>query len=391
MSRQGRDRAVVVTGIGLVTALGTTATATWNNLLAGKSGIRIGQPFSELPPRPLAMVGDKPTDIEDLLELAVAEAIADAQLTPPLTDCGVVIGSSRSFQGRWEQMARSESWADNPWLEALPHMGAIAVARQIQSQSPVLAPMAACATGLTAIFQGYELVRRGQCDRVIVGAAEAPVTPLTLAGFEQLGALATTGCYPFAPQREGLVLGEGAAVLVLESASSWLARSGPKAYGRILGGGFSVDAYHRTAPDPTLGGSRLALKNCLYYSGLKPQQVSYVHAHGTGTRLNDAHEVQLLTEGFSPPPWMSSTKGATGHTLGASGAIGAALCLLALRHQVLPPNTGAQDESIYPKLVTHPIPTDLEVALCFSFGFGGQNGVLALGLDRTSAEISGSV
>lgn len=343
----------------------------------------MAQPFPELPPQPLAMVGDAPADIEDLLGLATAAAIANAQLTLPMPDCGVVIGSSRSFQGRWERMARAQAWGDNPWLAALPPMGAIAVARQIQAQGPVLAPMAACATGLTAIFQGYELVRRGQCDRVLVGAAEAPITPLTLAGFKQLGALATTGCYPFSHHREGLVLGEGAAVLVLESERAWAARGGPPPYGCILGAGFSADAYHRTAPDPELGGSRLALKNCLYYSGLAPQQVGYVHAHGTGTKLNDAHEVQLLAEGFSPLPWMSSTKGATGHTLGASGAIGAAVCLLALRHGVLPPNGGDRGKSIYPNLVTEPLVAEVGVALCLSFGFGGQNGVLALGRDRS--------
>jgi 3-oxoacyl-[acyl-carrier-protein] synthase II len=325
------------------------------------------------------MVGEHPADLEDVLSVAVAEAIADAQIPSLLPDCGVVIGSSRSFQGRWERMAHQPSWTENLWLEALPHMGAIAVARQIGSLGPVLAPMAACATGLTAIFQGWELVRRGRCDRVLVGAAEAPITPLTLAGFEQLGALATTGCYPFDPQREGLVLGEGAAVLVLESEAAWLARSGPQPYGCILGAGFSADAYHRTAPDPELRGSRLALKNCLYYSDLKPDHVDYIHAHGTGTRLNDDHEVQLIRSGFSPLPWMSSTKGATGHTLGASGAIGAAVCLLALRHGVLPPNVGLLGQSIYHALVTQPTPRALEVTLCFSFGFGGQNGVLALG------------
>lgn len=364
--------------MGLVTALGST-TATWEHLLAGKSGIRLGQPFSELPPRPLAMVGDAPADLEDLLGLAVASAIADAHLSLPLPDCGVVIGSSRSFQSRWERMARQPSWDENSWLEALPHMGAIAVAHQIQSRGPMLAPMAACATGLTAIFQGYELVRQGQCDRVVVGAAEAPITPLSLAGFEQLGALATTGCYPFDPQREGLVLGEGAAVLVLESEASLKARTGPQPYGYILGAGFSTDAYHRTAPDPELRGSRLALKNCLYYSGLAPAQVSYVHAHGTGTWLNDDHEARLIQSGFSQLPWMSSTKGATGHTLGASGAIGAALCLLALRHGMLPPNVGFRGQGIYPNLVVEPTFAALDVALCFSFGFGGQNGVLALG------------
>ncbi|WOD41991.1 beta-ketoacyl-ACP synthase [Nodosilinea sp. E11] len=380
MSRQNlKGQRVVVSGLGLVTALGTTAASTWEGLLAGKSGIHMGQPFSELPPRPLAMVGNAPADLEDLLGLAVAEAIADAHLDLPLPDCGVVIGSSRSFQSRWERMARQPDWAGNPWLESLPHMGAIAVARQIQSLGPVLAPMAACATGLTAIFQGYELVRRGQCDRAIVGAAEAPITPLTLAGFEQLGALATTGCYPFDPEREGLALGEGAAVLVLESEAAWRARSGPPPYGHILGAGLSADAYHRTAPDPELRGSRLALKNCLYYSGLNPDQVGYIHAHGTGTQLNDDHEVRLIESGFAQLPWMSSTKGATGHTLGASGAIGAALCLLALRHGVLPPNVGDRGKSIYPNLVIEPTATVLNAALCFSFGFGGQNGVLALG------------
>ena len=373
---------VVVTGLGLVTALGRTPAATWANLLAGRSGIRLGQPFAELPPRPLAMVGSTPADLEDLLRVAVAGAIADAHLPTELPDCGVVIGSSRGFQGRWERMARQPTWAENPWLEALPHMAAISVARQIKSLGPVQAPMAACATGLTAIFQGYELVRWGRCDRVLVGAAEAPITPLTLAGFEQLGALATTGCYPFAPHREGLVLGEGAAVLVLESEAALADRAGPAPYGCILGAGFSTDAYHRTAPDPELRGSRLAFKNCLYYSGLEPGQVGYVHAHGTGTRLNDDHEVRLLSEGFSQPPWMSSTKGATGHTLGASGAVGAALCLLALRHQVLPPNVGFRGQSVYPNLVVESTPMDLDAALCLSFGFGGQNGVLALGCDR---------
>ena len=327
----------------------------------------------------MALLGEQPADLTDLLGLAVAEAIADAGLSLPLPDCGVVIGSSRSFQSRWEGLARQSDWAKHPWLETLPHMGAIAVARQIHSLGPVLAPMAACATGLTTIFQGYELVRRGQCDRAIVGAAEAPITPLTLAGFEQLGALATTGCYPFDRDREGLALGEGAAVLMLESETSLRARGGPEPYGCILGAGFSADAYHRTAPDPELRGSRLALKNCLYYSGLTPDRVSYIHAHGTGTHLNDDHEVRLIRSGFSELPWMSSTKGATGHTLGASGAIGAAVCLLALRHGVLPPNVGDRGKSIYPRLVTEAVAAEVGVALCLSFGFGGQNGALALG------------
>lgn len=327
----------------------------------------------------MALVADQPADLADLLAIAVMGAVDDAKLSLPLPDCGVVVGSSRGFQGRWERMAQQPSGPDRSWLAALPHMAAVSAARQIGSLGPVLAPMAACATGLVTIFQGYELVRRGQCDHVLVGAAEAPITPLTLTGFEQLSALATAGCYPFDPRREGLALGEGAAVLVLESAASLARRGGPPPYGCVLGAGFNADAYHRTAPEPAQTSSRLALNNCLRHSGLRPEQVGYVHAHGTATRLNDDHEVRLLHRELPHLPPASSTKGATGHTLGASGTIGAAFCLLALKHQILPPNTGWRGESIYSNLVTKAIPSALEVALCFSFGFGGQNGALALG------------
>jgi 3-oxoacyl-[acyl-carrier-protein] synthase II len=330
------------------------------------------------------MVNKNPVAVNDLLAPAVAEAMTDAGLTLPLPDCGVVIGSSRSFQGMWEGCARD--WlslgfvpSQGKWLEALPHMAAVATARQIGATGPVLAPMAACATGLLAIAQGCDLIRRGQCQQVLVGAVEAPITPLTLTGFQQLGALATTGCYPFSASREGLALGEGAAVLVLESADSLHQRSGVKPYGQILGAGFSADAHHMTAPDPQQGSSRLALRTCLHRSGLQPEQVDYVHAHGTATWLNDAHEAKLISQELPHLPAVSSTKGATGHTLGASGAIGAAFCLLALQHQHLPPNVGQVGEGIYSNLVEQTRFSQIEVSLCLSFGFGGQNATLALG------------
>lgn len=330
------------------------------------------------------MVGWHPASLNDLLSQAVSEALGDAGLTPPLPDCGVVIGSSRSFQSQWEEAGRTQrhekfSSADAFWLSTLPHMGAITTARQVGATGIVLAPMAACATGLTAIFQGSELIRRGQCSQVIVGAAETPITPLTLAGFNQMGALAPNGCYPFDAAREGLVLGEGAAVMVLESEAALAQRAGVEPYGRILGTGLSADAYHRTAPDPAQGGSQLALAACLRHSRLKPEDIGYIHAHGTATQLNDAHETKLITRNFSTLPLASSTKGATGHTLGASGAIGAALTLLALRHQRLPPNVGWRQDSIYPALATTAMALKFDTALCFSFGFGGQNAVLALG------------
>jgi 3-oxoacyl-[acyl-carrier-protein] synthase II len=237
--------------------------------------------------------------------------------------------------------------------------------------------MAACATGIWAIAQGFELIQTGRCERVIVGAVEAPVTPLTLAGFDKMGALATTGAYPFDKRREGLVLGEGAAVLVLESADLALSRSAP-VYGKLLGFGLTSDAYHVSAPAPNLKSAIAAVKQCLERSHLSPSDINYIHAHGTGTQLNDQNEAQLIQELFARGVPVSSTKGATGHTLGASGALGAAFCLKALKHQLLPPCVGLKEPDFELDLVTTPRRGEIRRTLCLSFGFGGQNAVLAL-------------
>jgi 3-oxoacyl-[acyl-carrier-protein] synthase II len=370
--------------MGLVSALGSTVQQCWDRLLQGETAIHLRQPLAELPVIPVGMVGKHSAKVQDLLIPAQAEAIEDAGLSYPLPDCGVVIGSSRSFQGQMETMAipwlTAQKFPDgDQWIGALPHMAAITVAREIGSTGPVMAPMAACATGLWAIFQGAELIRQGRCDRAIVGAVEAPITPLTIVGFLKMGALAKTGCYPFSTHREGLVLGEGAAVLVLESAEALTQRSPARSYGQILGSGFSADAYHITAPDIQQQGSRIALEKCLHHSGLQPENIGYIHTHGTSTELNDGQEAALIQATFPNLPPISSTKGSTGHTLGASGAIGAIFSLLALQHQRLPPNVGTRGPVIYPNLVSTAAPSQLNAALCFSFGFGGQNAVLALG------------
>lgn len=367
---------------------------TWERLLLGKSGLTPQQPFPELPPLPLGIVEGGIFPLADLLQRAVTEAVRDAQLSLPDTDCGVVIGSSRGFQAQWEVLAKQQITQGAPpqdWLNTLPAMASTGVAQFLEATGPVLSPMAACATGLWAIAQGADLIRRGQCQRVIVGAGENPITPLTLAGFDRLGALAPTGCYPFSPQREGLALGAGAAILVLESAQSLAQRPHIKPYGCILGAGLSADAYHLTAPDPQQIGSRLALEQCLRRSGLKVEDIDYVHAHGTGTRLNDAHEAALMQKCLPHLPLISSTKGATGHTLGASGAIGAVLCCLALRHQQPPPNVGLVGDPIYPNVVIHRHSAQLKTVLCMGFGFGGQNAVLALGLPPMVEHLNGSL
>ncbi|NET36556.1 MAG: beta-ketoacyl-ACP synthase, partial [Cyanothece sp. SIO1E1] len=174
----------------MVSALGTSAEENWQNLMAGQSAIAIHQPFADLGPRPLGLIGPNLIDVKALTQQVVRAAMVDAGIVSPLPDCGVVIGSSRAQQATWEQLAgayqRESGQLPGNWLETLPHMAAIATAAQIGSKGPVLAPMAACATGLWAIAQGFEWVQTGQCQRVIAGAVEAPITPLTLAGFDKM-------------------------------------------------------------------------------------------------------------------------------------------------------------------------------------------------------------
>jgi len=372
---------VVVTGIGLVSALGLDLQTNWDCLLLGHSGIQRHQPISELEPQPLGLLGAKPSSVDWIAQRVVTEALRDADLTPPLGECGVVIGSSRGQQAHWESLVRQFHRGSVDCGPQALHLYAqplaIAALRRIGGRGPVLAPMAACATGLWAIAQGADLIRSGQCQRVIAGAVEAPVTPLTLAGFSKMGALAATGAYPFDERRQGFVLGEGGAVLVLERADLAAARD-VKIYGQVLGLGATVDAYHVSSPNPDRGVAMTAVRQCLSHSDRAAQDIGYVHAHGTATRLNDQAEAQLLQALFPQGVPVSSTKGATGHTLGASGALGAAFSLLALHQGVLPPCVGLQQPAFDLDLVTTARSRPVDTALCFSFGFGGQNAALAL-------------
>jgi 3-oxoacyl-[acyl-carrier-protein] synthase II len=377
---------VVVTGIGLVSALGSLE-ASWKHLLAQKSAIRMQQPFPELSLKPLAMIGVAPAELRSLTLEIVAAAIADAQLERPLPDCGVVIGSSRGNQTAWEELARHRAQDTehttppvlplSDWLDTLPHAAAIAAAHFLQTTAPVLAPMAACATGIWAITQGCELIRSGQCQRVIAGAIETPITRLTLVGFNQMGALAQTGAYPFDRNREGLVLGEGGALLVLETAELAEQRSA-RIYGQILGSGLTADGYHVSAPKPGSRAAIAAVQSCLQRSALVAEQIDYIHAHGTATQLNDRNEANLIQQLFPADVFVSSTKGATGHTIGASGAIGTAFCLLACQHQLLPPCVGLRQTEFDLNVVTSTTPASIRHILCLNFGFGGQNAAIAI-------------
>ncbi|MBD2523463.1 beta-ketoacyl-ACP synthase [Nostoc sp. FACHB-133] len=376
---------VLVTGIGLVSALGGSLEDSWKNLIAGKSGIRLHQPFPEIKPLPLGLIAQQPSELAMLTQMVVTSALQNAGLVAPLPDCAVVIGSSRSYQASWEMLARQMyKDAENlpvsdfgNWLEILPHINAIAAARQIGATGMVLAPMAACATGIWSIAQATLLIQTGQCQQAIAGAVEAPITPLTLAGFQQMGALAKTGAYPFDLQREGLVLGEGAAVFVLESAELAKQRQA-KVYGEILGFGLTNDAYHSNSPEPEGKSAIAAIKQCLERSCLSPSDIDYIHAHGTATQLNDQMESMVIQRLFPQGVAVSSTKGSTGHTLGASGALGVAFSLMALKHQILPPCVGLQQPEFDLEIVTAARLSKIRQVLCLSFGFGGQNVAIAL-------------
>lgn len=367
---------VVVTGIGCWTGLGNFQ-QTWQQLLQGNSSISRQQPFPNLPSFPLSLLQKTPSSLSTITAEVVNAALADAGLNSPLPDCGVAVGSSRGCQGEWEKLLRQQVSPLN-WLEMLPHQAAIATAQMLGSTAMVLSPMAACSTGIWTIAQGYELIQRGDCEQVVAGAVESPITPLTLTGFNRMGALAKTGCYPFDKQREGLVLGEGGAVLVLESLGS-AKRRNASIYGQILGFGLSCDAYHLSAPNPDYQTASLAVKNCFNSSAVSPHsEVDYIHAHGTSTQLNDTREAALIQSLFPSTVAVSSTKGATGHTLGASSAIAAALTLMALQQQILPPCVGLKDAAFDLNLVEKAIHCRINTALVFSFGFGGQNGAIML-------------
>ena len=402
---------VVVTGIGLVSALGTLETS-WKRLLSGESGIERDQPFLELERRPLALIGAKPADLITLIRQVLADALQDANLTLPLPDCGIAIGSSRGFQANLEQLAsvgirqeekergnkeeergkKKEGRAlpipdyqlpitDSQFVNFLPHMGAMAAARAIGSTGPVLAPMAACATGIWSIARAVDLIRTGECQRAIAGAVEAPITPLTVAGFNRMGALANAGCYPFDENREGFVLGEGGALFVLESAEL-ASRRGAKIYGRVSGWGLTNDACHVNAPAQEGKSAIAAVNKCLKRSNLAAVDIDFIHAHGTATELNDRHEALLIQKLFHQRVAVSSTKGATGHTLGASGALGVAFCLMSIKYQMLPPGAGMKKPAFELDFVRCARSAIVRNAVCLSFGFGGQNAAIVLSAER---------
>ncbi|GHE88884.1 3-oxoacyl-[acyl-carrier-protein] synthase 2 [Streptomyces longispororuber] len=399
---------VVVTGVGLVTAAGIGAAATWAGVCRGESAAATDPALAGLPVdisctvpgfSPRQHVGRRSALTQDrFTQLSVAaarEAVADSGLDPETWDgarVGVVVGCGLGGVTTWEAQHRRLLDDGPKAVSALlipmlvPNMVAGHLAMDLRATGPNLVTATACASGATALGTALQLLRDGSCDVVVAGGGEAGVTPLMVTGFAQMGALSrrcaepAAASRPFDRDRDGFVIGEGSGMLVLERAAD--ARAwGATARARLAGYGASADAHHLTAPDPRGTGVLQALRTALARADVVPDEVDHVNAHGTATPLNDAVEAAVVRKFLGTGAAVTSTKGVLGHTLGAAGAIEAALTVLAVQHATVPPtaNLHHQDPDVDLDVVTGaPRERTVEVAVSNSFGFGGQNAVLVV-------------
>jgi 3-oxoacyl-[acyl-carrier-protein] synthase II len=405
-------RRVAVTGLGAVTPLGNDAQSTWRAAIAGDSGIDWIRAFdaSELPVRVAAEVKDfdatqvaSPKEVRKLernvlLALGAAkEAMGDAALNGfDPARVGIVFGTAiGGVNGILEQEeVRRERGPERVSPNFLPNVlvdsasGQLAISLGIKG--PNYAVVSACATGSHAIGEAAELIKRGDADAVLAGGAEACMHPLILAGFTAMRGLAVENEHPphasrpFDATRAGFVMGEGACVFVLEELEIAKAR-GAKVYAEILGYGASNDAHHMAQPEPEATGVADMMRAALSRSGVAPERVGYINAHGTSTPLGDLAETKAIKDVFGAHAYrlaVSSTKSMMGHTFGAAGAIEAMMCVLAIHEGVLPPTINYEHPD--PDCDLDYVPNEareaqLDVALSNAMGLGGHNGCVLIG------------
>lgn len=385
---------VVVTGRGVVTSLGETPDALFDALLRGASGIAdaVGACVG-FDPEP-AMTAKEARRADRFTQFAVSAGMAAAaeaglpQGSDPVRT-GVVIGTGIGGLETLERECRT--WIEGGDREVSPHFvpmmmpnaAAGTLAMKLGARGPGFSIGSACASGAHAIGEAKRMIERGEADVVIAGGSEAALTGLCLAAFGRMGALSREGVSrPFDARRDGFVMGEGAAVLVLERAEHAAAR-GATAYARIAGYGASNDAFHLTQPAEDGRGAVDAMRAALADAGASTSDPGYLNAHGTGTPFNDRIEtraVHAVFNGGAPP--VSSTKSHLGHLLGAAGAVEALACIEAVRRGVLPPTINLEQpdpECDLDHIAGAPREAPgLELALSNSFGFGGQNACLAV-------------
>jgi len=378
----------VITGCGVVSPLGIGVPAFWDGLVAGRAAIAPIARFdaADLEPRNAAEVADFPTADPDragaFLLRAAAEACADAGLDMGTSvRVGAVIGTTLGGMQIFERWLGDGRIAAEE-AERIPyHAPAVRLARTLGCRGPVATPQLACASSTHAVALAADWVRRGRADVVLAGGTDL-LCRFVVAGFNCLRATAETA-RPFDVRRRGLVLGEGAAVVVVEAAEV-AARRGATVRARVLGVGGAGDAVHMTAPDREGGGAARAIAAALDDAGIRPREVGFVSAHGTGTPYNDAMEAAALGQLFAPRAVpVNSIKGAIGHTLGAAGAFEAVMCTRVLATGTVPPTAGLEelDPACAGLDVVHGAARtrDVAVALSTSSGFAGTNAAVVFG------------
>jgi 3-oxoacyl-[acyl-carrier-protein] synthase II len=404
---------VVITGLGAITPLGLTVKETWEGLVAGRSGIGPVTQFdaSSFPSRIAGEVkGFDPKQYINFKEarrmarcsqLAIAtaqEALADAGLSLPFADeerVGVLLGSTMGGLEQFEQGLRT-LWERgisrvSPFAAAsgVPNMPAHHISWAFQARGYNSTVSVACASGTQAVGEAAEVIRRGAADVIISGGVESMICEASFAGFAAMRAISTRNeepekaCRPFEAHRDGFVIAEGCALLILEGLEQALER-GARIYAEILGYGCSSDAYHMAAPDPEGAGPVLAMRWALEDAGIGIADIDYINAHGPGTPAGDAAETRAIKTLFGERAYQvptSSTKSMIGHALGGAGAIEAMACTLTIRDNVIHPTINYEtpdpecDLDYVPNVARS---TQVNITLSNSFGLGGQNACLVL-------------
>ncbi|HYZ19997.1 MAG TPA: beta-ketoacyl-ACP synthase II [Gaiellaceae bacterium] len=411
-SQNGRRR-VVVTGLGAVTPLGNDVETTWSNLTAGKSGAApIAQWDASAYPVTFAcelkdfdpsqwLERKQARRMDRFAQMIVAAARqaeedsgvdvkGDAERIGASIATG--IGGLRAFQDCYDQLLERGPDRVNPFSipQIIPNMGAAWVSMELGTRGPLSSQCTACAASNMAIGEATDMIRLGRADVVFAGGTEAGVTPIGIAGFSAMRALSRRNeapeeaSRPFDAARDGFVMGEAGGVIVLEELEHARAR-GAKIYGELLGYGLSSDAKHVTEPDPSGENPARAMRMAFADAGIEADEVDYINAHGTSTPLGDASETKViklaLGEEAALKTPVSSTKGATGHCLGAAGAVEAIFAILAVNRDTLPPTINYEAED--PECDLDYVPNEsreaeVRVAVSNSFGFGGHNACIVV-------------
>ncbi len=405
---------VVITGMGAVTALGSSVKKLWEGLISGRSGIRYITRFDprELPCRIAGEIPDfEPTDYMERKEArrlprstqiavgAAAQAIEDAgfpEVMPEPERTGLVFGTAMggidTLISGFKVYAAKGFPRLNPFVipAGIPNLAGYAISKRFQCLGPNMTITTACATGTQTIGEGAELIRRGVADVVVTGGTEALVQDYAIAAFAAMRALPVNyndnpeqASRPFDARREGFVFSEGAAAVVLESLEHAQKR-GATIYAEVLGHSSSTDGYHLAAPHPDGLGAIRTMQWALEDAKIAPDEVDYINAHGSSTPLNDCIETNAIKKVFGRRAYelvVSSTKSMLGHAMGASGTIEAIACVLAIRTGIVPPTINYENPD--PECDLDYIPNqarklDIRTALSNSFGLGGQNACLVL-------------